>query len=178
MRHLVRDERGVARRSTRGVAFMWTILVAMPLMFFGLSMAVDFTRIIMAGREMRTATHAAALAGAYQFTPGKATLNAVAANDAAVETMCVTVDQGAIKNAVPGDSVVTPCSSGQAVSVTTKLLTTSTIQVTARYRVDDLLLVKYFDYGQQEHVVSRTAAVCDPSDTSGPTNGFCTRPTN
>lgn len=176
MRRLSRTHAGPFRRATRGVAFMWTILIAMPLMFFGLSMAVDFTRVILAGREMRTATHAAALAGAYQFQPGRAELDRAAARFAARETMCVSQQFG-VKNAVAASAGGSPCGPGfSSVSMTMTFPTASTMQVTTRYRVDGLLLLKYFDGEDSEYSVTRTAAVCDPRDSSGPTAGYCVRP--
>lgn len=177
MRRLVRDHTGRVRAGVRGIAFLWTILIALPLMFFGLAMAVDITRVVMAGREMSTATHASALAAAYQFNTGAATIHPTRARQAAVETMCVAVEHGAIKNAVPARTGTTPCVfGGGPVAVNVTLVSPQVVQVSARYRVDNLLLLSYFDYGTVDQEVTRTAAVCDPRDRSGPTGGYCTRP--
>lgn len=176
MRRVARDSSGSLRRSARGVAFLWTIVIAMPLMFFGLSMAVDFTRIILANREVSAATYAAALAGAYEFNSGQDTINLTRASAAARETLCVSFQQGAVKDAVPGERARAACAGGGSIAASVRLPTESSVEVTSSYRVDGLLLMKYFGYSEEDTVIRRTAAVCNPSDPSGPTAGYCTRP--
>lgn len=166
------------RRRARGVAFLWTLLIGFPLMFLGLAMAVDFTRVIITGRDMATATHAAALAAAYQFVPGEAEINPQAAQAAAVETMCVAQDQGGTQGTSPGQTWSVPCPFGGATSMHVSVTSPTTVQVTTNYTIDDLLLLSYFDYGTVEQTVTRTAAVCDPRDDTGPTDGYCVRPAN
>lgn len=179
MRRLTRNSHGVANRWARGVAFMWVLLIGFPLMFFGLAMAVDFTRIIMADRQMATATHAAALAGAYQFNPGKATINSANARMAAVETLCVAQEQGSVTLAEPGNAGLTPCPlGGGAVAAKVALIDAQTVRVTTTYAVENLLLLSYFDGDNPDRQISRTAAICDPRDTGGATNGYCTRPSS
>lgn len=177
MRRLVRTE-GAERRGARGAAFMWVLLIAFPLMFFGLSMAVDFTRVVIAGRQASTATQAAALSAAYQFVPGEARLDAVAARTAAIETVCVAQDEGALSLSDPGDGRVLCPSVGDSVAVAVRMVNSSTVEVSTSYRVSGLLLLRYFSYGDVDQVSTRTAAICDPTDTSGPTGGYCSRPEN
>ena len=177
MRRLTRTSHGVANRRARGVAFMWVLLIGFPLMFFGLAMAVDFTRVIMADRQMSTATHAAALAGAYQFNPGKATINAPNARAAAIETLCSAREHGATSLAEPGSSGRTSCPlGGGSVAATVTALSPTSVRVTTTYTVDDLLLLSYFDGKNPQREISRTAAICDPRDPAGATGGYCTRP--
>lgn len=179
MRRLTRNTQGVANRWARGVAFMWVLLIGFPLMFFGLAMAVDFTRVIMADRQMATAAHAAALAGAYQFNPGKATINAAAARSAAIETLCASSEQGATDLAVPGSRGLTTCPlGGGSVAATVAVVDTTAVRVTATYSVENLLLLSYFEGDNPERRVSRTAAICDPRDATGATGGYCTRPSS
>lgn len=160
----------------RAVAFVWTLLIAFPLMFFGMAMAVDFTRVVIVGRHMATATHASALAAAYQFEPGRARIAPVPAAAAAVETMCVAQDQGATSGAAPGDAWPVACPQGGSASVHVQVVSPTTVRVTSSYRVEHLLLLGYFGYGDVDQTVTRTAAVCDPRNPAGPTDGFCVRP--
>lgn len=178
MRRLVLNDSGLRRTWTRGAAFMWALLIAFPLMFFGLALAVDMSRVIIAGREMSTATHAAALAAAYQFNTGEATINPSKARQAAQETLCVARGHQGLKNTEPPhDSATVGCQYGGRVSVTTRLLDSRTVEVTSRFRVSNLLLLDFFNGQDSDQSVTRTAAVCDPRDTAGPTGGYCARPT-
>jgi Flp pilus assembly protein TadG len=166
-----------SRRGARGVAFLWFLLIGMPLMFFGTAMGVDFTRIVLGHREVATATHAAALAAAYQFTPGEATIDKDAAHAAAVETMCTASRERVMHVATPPTEAPS-CVGGGQVSVTTRFPTVSSVEVTSQYHVAGLLLMSYFGYGDSVQSVTRTAAVCDPRNASGPTGGNCARPTS
>lgn len=177
MRRLARGGDGALSGAARGVAFLWALLIGFPLMFFGLGMAVDFTRVIIAEREMATATHAAALAAAYQFNPGRATINAPNARAAAIETMCVAREQGAIRLSDPGMAHTAGCTfGGGSVSARVTLPSPTTVTVTTTYRLKNMILLSYFDVGSSDQSVTRSASVCDPRNASGATGGFCTRP--
>lgn len=173
----VRPNQARRRRDRRGIAFVWTLLVVFPLMLFGLGMGVDFTRVIITGRDMATATHAAALAAAYQFEPGAARISPEQALGAAVETMCVAQQVGAVDGTSPGASWTVACPGGGTTSVRVQVDSPTTVRVSVNYRVEDLLLLDYFGYDDVEQTVTRTAAVCDPRDATGPTAGYCVRPT-
>ena len=176
MRRVVRTESGLVRRGARGIAFLWTLLIGFPLMFLGLAMAVDFTRMVIAEREMSTATQAAALAAAYQFTPGEATIDPARAQLAGVETMCVANSVGETHNASPSTSWRAACPHGGQASVRVEMLSTTEVQVTSWYTVPNLLFLSYFGSSATEQKVTRSAAVCDSRDASGPTGGYCQRP--
>lgn len=175
MRQL-KPARGMVRRLRRGAVLTWTTVITIPTLFFAIGLAVDFTRIIIADREMATATHAAALAGAYQFDPGKRTINASNAKAAAQETLCVSQKQGAIRNSSPGASGRTACPQGGSIAASIAVQNRDTVRVTSRYRVNNIMMFSLFGVTQKDRTVVRSATVCDPQSTTGPTSGYCTRP--
>lgn len=175
MQRLVRPG-GVGSRWLRGAAFLWTVVVTVPVMFFAIGLGVDLTRIIMADREVSTAVHAAALSGAYQFNLGKVTLNAGRAKSAAQETMCVTQKNGGLSKSSAATRGRVGCSGGEPVSAAVVLKGSQTVRVTSTYRVEGLVMLKWFGVSNEDRSVWREATVCDPRESSGPTSGFCARP--
>lgn len=172
----------VRRRMAIGATFLWFGLIGMPALFFGAAMAVDFTRIIIAGREMHNALQAAALAGAYQFQdfsnggdPTK--VDATGARLAAHQTLAVAVQSGELH--------LTTMTVGQAEQVPVTLTSGGTsVVVRTTYSVDGLvfsdLLANIFGSGRgaanSGYQATATAFVCDPAVRTGPTQGFCVRP--
>lgn len=177
MRQLVRDQAGMTHWWVRGAAFLWTVVVTVPVMFFSLGLAVDLTRMIMADRQVATAAHSSALAGAYQFVPGRATLHSGRAKSAAQETMCVTQSHGGLEKVTAASKGRINCSGGGRVSAAVTVNTsTNKVRVTSTYRVEGLLVLRWFGVDSRDRTVWREATVCDPRDTKGPTSGYCTRP--
>ena len=186
---MTRPRRARARRRRRAVAFLYFTIVAMPLIFFSAAAAVDFTRIIIAAREVSNATAAAALAGAWQMEAGQASVNPTDATTAAVETYCAAERAGATHLSSPVGPART-CAGGGRAAVTVTLRDYrataggytaggyTTVEVTSRYRVDDLIFFSYFGGGSafEGPPVTRSASVCVPGDTDGATQGFCQRP--
>lgn len=178
-------------RGVRAVAFLYFTLVAMPLIFFAAASAVDFTRIIIASREVSNATAAAALSGAWQMETGKASVNSSEAVAAAVETYCVAQRSGAVHLSSPLEATAA-CPGGGPASVRVALkdyrataggLTSAgptTVEVTTRYQVDDLIFFSFFGAGRsfEGPPVTRSASICVPGDTEGVTQGYCQRPTD
>lgn len=168
--------RGMVRRLRRGAVLTWTTVITIPTLFFAIGLAVDFTRIIVADREMATATHAAALAGAYQFDEGKRTINASRAQAAAKETLCVSKQHGALRNSDPGRSGRSTCPQGGSIAASVSVQNRDTVRVTSRYQVNNLVMFSLFGVQEKERSVVRAATICDPQSTTGPTSGYCTRP--
>lgn len=156
----------------RGIAMLWFMAITVPVMFAGLGMAVDVTRITLAYRQMSMAADAAALAGAQQFAPDKAYLDTGAAHAAAVDSLCYSARVGAMPQARAGNSNQLQCGAGSASG--TISANTARVQVTANYRVPDLMFLGYFGVMQgKDSSVTRTAQVCVPGATA---LGACVRP--
>lgn len=165
------------RAGKRGAAFVWFCLVAIPVLFFALAMAVDFTRVILAGRQVGTATQAAAIAGAYQFKPGVAELDTGAAASVAADTYCWSAEVGGTP-LVRTDSTDS-CSGAKASARLEVLATSSSVRVTAHYQVKGLLVMDFFTSGgYHPPEVTREATICSSQDPTGPTGGNCYRPQN
>lgn len=177
-------------RGVRGVAFLYFTVVVIPVVFLSAALAVDFTRIIIAARETSNAAAAAALAGAWQMEDGVAALNASKSTAAAVETFCYAQRVGATHLAQPAGSGGHTCSGGGRADITVTLkdykatnggLTAggyTTVEVTARHKVPDLVFFNFFGAGRSftANPITRSASVCVPGDTAGATQGNCQRP--
>lgn len=163
---------------------MLFLLVLMPIMFIGLAMAADFTRMIISARQVSNSAGAAALAGAFQFRPGTTTVDETQATAAAVETYCRAEATGALKLSSPAGPSHISCPAADAGAPAAPISVTflnedTTVQVTATYHVTGLLFVKYLTGGGDfTGTVIRQAQVCDPRASNGPTNGYCVRPSS
>jgi Flp pilus assembly protein TadG len=134
------------------------MLVGIPLLFIGAGMAVDFTRVVVAARQVSNATEASALAGAFQFQPGKAQLDLPQARSIALDTYTRAQQAGQM-----------PLASNQSTAVSASA---TQVTVTTTYDVPALGFLHYF--GVQFHglQISRTAYVC----LAGTTSSECARP--
>lgn len=161
-------------RKAGGAVFVYFVLLALPAIWFGAALGVDFTRTIVAGRQMRSAAQAAALSGAYQWQNGETggdptKLDATSAMAAATETLCRAADAGVTHltnfdcNGDTFDVSVSP----DGTKVTVKV----------NYQVSGLVFVGLMaGSGTVGDEVSATSFVCNPA-LDGPTQGFCVRPT-
>lgn len=178
---------GFSRRARRGVAFIYFSLLAIPSFFFGAGLACDFTRIIIANRQMSNASQAAALAGAEQFQKDTNGLNKQAAINAAVDTFCRAMSDGGVRYSTPSGSS-TPCI---GVSMRTAPITVTVtnasggptgpltlVTVTANYKINGLTFTSWFtgSHSMQPKPIVHTARVCIPNDPTGPTHGMCAGP--
>lgn len=176
------------RNVLRGATFVYFALIAIPVMWFGSAMAVDFTRIVIAHRQVANATQAAALAGAQQFVVDAAEIDPEKSRVAARETYCVAVAAGQLpmvqargtsSSCVRGEGrvalTVTPIASGTSPTGTPTYMQ---VEVTSRYRVTGLLFGSFFGAKSTYDAdpVTRSAAICLPGVATGPTNGFCAKP--
>lgn len=193
MRRVTRQDAPARRltsaRGVRGVAFLYFTLVVIPIVFFSAAAAVDFTRIIIAGRETSNAAAAAALAGAWQMEDSVAAVNSSEAVSAAVETYCYAQQVGATHLAEPAGAGQACSGGGRAdISVELKDFRTTngglnaggftTVEVTARYKVPNLVFFSFFGAGRsfEANPVTRSASICVPGDATGATQGNCQRP--
>lgn len=175
------------RRSlARGVALTYFALIGMPTLFFAAGIAVDFTRIIVSARQVANATQAAALAGAAQFTPNAASIDRSRAITAATQTFCAARGSGALSLSQNGSGASRACTgrfAGQSATITVSPFSAPDgaavgVDVTARYRVNDLLFSGLFTSSDTTDTLSTTrrATLCIPGVVSGPTNGYCAHP--
>lgn len=185
---MIRLTRAQALRGhrARGVAFVYFALLGLPAFFFGAGLAVDFTRIIIAHRQVANVAQAAALSGAQQFTTDAATLNTSLAVAKASETYCAAQQSGALSLSSGAGSTGVRCTGMYAGAPATITVATAkdrtgaatTVDVTARYRVTGLIFTGFFgaDRSLTADPVTRSATICVPGDVTGPTNGFCAHP--
>jgi Flp pilus assembly protein TadG len=171
LRHQIERRRG---RGRRGVGIMWFALVSIPVLLFCAGLAVDLTRVVVAHREASNLASAAAVAGSYQFKPGKAELDPVKATAEAKRTWI----QGRTTY-----NAARLLESGEKVTYTVNdAATARRVNVHVEYKVTGLVFLHFFTtQSQQTYHVDRSAFVCvpgvaDPSDPSHDTDGFCTRP--
>lgn len=169
----------------RGITFLYFVLLAIPTFFVAAGFATDFTRIIIANRQVANATQAAALAGAQQYLPDTQGLDANKARAASVETYCVAQRSGETYLSTPASTSTHSCARGNPVSLDVKLPTIiaadgtslyQTVSVTSHYTVNGLIFVNFFGLSPNTNVlnVTKTASICIPGNTDGPTNGYCT----
>ena len=177
---LVRGRASTRARIAAGATFLYFGLIGLPALFFGSAMAVDFTRIIVAAREMHNAAEASALAGAYQFSTvgDPTTLDPAQAKSAAQDTLCTAARAGQLH--------LTTFTCADAQSMTPRLSADrTTVTVTVNYAVDGLIFVDTLSsmFGDDRgdtlggYQVSAKAFVCNPAAANGPTQGYCVRPT-
>lgn len=155
-------------RRRRGVGLLFFALVTLPVAMLCLTLSVDFTRMFLAARQVTSAAESAALAGAYQTTPGTSTLDESLAESIAEETFTVAGDSGVYHLASNSEPEITA--------------TTSRVTVAVTYDVAGLLFAGWFMDGNSETFnIERHADVCVPA-TSGTVDaplgspGYCTRP--
>lgn len=165
------------RSRRRGAAFLFFLLVALPLMTFGSVLAIDVTRMIVAAREASNVTEAAAVAGAQQFRPNYWSLDTARARQMAESSVDFSTqpDVGAMNSEVNRRVAVVsrPNSSyeGERVTVTVDY----TVRGLVFMPLLSLLTSSDNDATSMEFSVTRSADVCIPGRYD-PTGGSCVRP--
>lgn len=155
----------LARR--RGVGFLWFSLVALPFIFFAMTLSMDVTRLYLGARQVSNAADAAALAGAYQFVDagiGRAELNIPLAQDAARDTLRASIDAGVTRSVVVTSVRVAATDTAVAVSVDYDVRPISPLSAIFTGLILD-----------GSSTITRTAEVCIPGVTYA-TGGLCVRP--
>lgn len=174
------------KRTAAGVAFIYFTLLGIPVVFFGAGLAVDFTRIVVAQREVTNAVQAAALAGAEQYVPNEVAVDFPAARTAAVNTYCVAQSDGVMRLSTPSGPTTSCQNVGGSAAVTIEPIYSSNgsggtvvgVTVTARYTIKDLVFSNYFTGSRTAEAdpIVRSATLCIPGAADGPTNGYCVHP--
>jgi len=187
-------------RRVGAVTFIYFALVMLPVLTFSASLAVDFTTIIVAQRQVHNTAQAAALAGAQQFIVNSPYLDSSKAKAEAARTYCLGAWRGTMLLSqappksvprVPPTSCPPPSKKGAEASVAvTTSCTVGTgcpagaankISVTATFHIPNLVFTKLAimllgipttatDTGFK---IGESAAVCISSVADGSTNGFC-----
>ena len=175
----------LVRRGAAGAAtFVYFVLLALPTLTFSAGLAVDFTRIIIATRQVNNAAQAAALSGAQQFIANTQYIDAQGAKAAAERTYCVAITSGAtsLSSATGGAGISCPGGSAASIEVTTidagyqnGVAAASAVNVHASFHVTGLVFTNFWGMGStfDPAPVDKSAQVCVPGDNGGPTNGFC-----
>lgn len=171
----------------QGVGFVWFTLIAMPMALFSMGLATDFTRLVMAGHQMRNVADAGAVAGAWQTQVGQVVLEEPEAIAAAEGTVCRYWSE--IRGVSPSRTGAPVPNCSQTVTMTTTLIDENDptlefpgngyrgVEVSVEYEVRDLLIPSYFGIADDftDGVATKTARVCIPGDTDGFSNGYCDR---
>jgi len=160
----------MSRRSLhhrRGSGMLWFVAVTLPLLLVAATLSIDLTRLYLANRAVNHATAQAAISGASDFVPGRATLSSNASNNVRNTFHRANVD-GALRIATPTG---TP---DVAISDNNEKVT-----VEVEYRVDGLIFLGWVlgdpDSREVTLTATQSARVCVPGETTV-TGGFCTRP--
>lgn len=146
------------RRTRRAVTTLYFIMVALPFMFVGFTLAVDVSSMVTLNRSIRLAAETAAVAGSFQYNQnGDGQLDSAAAVAAARATFDQALSVGAVSSRIPRDSIVYQA---QVVNNSVRFTIVS-------YRMEGFLMLDYFLDGtspMQDGVVftgiSETAQVC------------------
>lgn len=161
-------QRGARRR--RGAMMIWFILIALPLMFFALSMATEVSKTLIVNRQVRHAAESSAVAGAFQFRSNgvndftaDGSLDVSAARNAASQTFTAARNAGAVR--------------GADIQNVTVIATATDVVVNVRYEIEGNRLLAWLS-GDEIGVIniSERAVVCVPGVTSNSTGGNCQRP--
>lgn len=161
---MLRRRGGAGQRRRRGVGFVWFLLVGMPVLLFAVAMAADMSRLYVASRQAGLVAEASAVAGAFEQTPGHATIDPGRAYSAAMDTVVANRSAGAM-------------SAGVMTGPAQVVSTSHSVTVTVNYRVDGLVVAQFFGATPHALAATRTADVCVPGAYL-PTGGSCTRPTD
>ena len=166
-------------RSRRAVGFIWFLIVALPILFFGAALAVDTSNTIVANRQVRLAAESAAVGAAWQIKADAAThtisIDAIAANTVANQTFTQAVSAGSLKKV----SVIST-----VVSINTKS-NPQTVTVRVTYRVNEDIFYSLLGTAPPNYSTHASAFLCRPDQAtsgvgggslSGTTGGHCVRP--
>lgn len=163
------------RRPRRGVGIIWFAGVTLPIILLATGLAVDVNTMAVAQNEASNLAYSAALAGAFQFAanpnPSTGLIDTSAGPAAALSTINAGEQAGAMA-AARVDQVPAPVISSIDYA-------NDEITVTITYHVTGLIVMGYFlgtGSNSPEQTVTRSAFVCIPGDSSGPTGGYCVTP--
>jgi hypothetical protein len=145
-------------RRRRAVTTLYFIMVALPFMFTGFTLAVDISSMVTLNRSVRLAAETAAVAGSFQYNQnGDGTLNQAAAVAAARDTFQQALAVGAVSSRIPRDSI----------SYDVQVSATSVKFNISSYTIKGFLSLDYFinglsptKNGVQFTNVSETATIC------------------
>lgn len=165
--------RRARRDRRRAAALLWFLIVALPLMYLGMALAVDVARIVMVSGQAANVAEASAVAGAFQFRTGTATLDRTAARNVGMTLAQLSYSGGNVNGSL---------ASVPDVRVLSNSYGTERVTVTVRTSVDTVLLGTVLnllsgDPGATTITLSatRSADVCIPNRYT-PTAGYCARP--
>lgn len=151
---------------------LWFACVTIPVLFFSAGISVDLTRIVVAKREASNLASAAAVAGAYQFEPGKPYLDRERAKAEAERTWEYgrrAGDSNAARLLERGERV--------RVDLGGSYFSPTVVEVRVDYTISDLLFTRYFlQEDEFDYSLTRRAFVCVPEEAEDPTAGYCVRP--
>lgn len=156
--------RTIARRSSRisrtrrAVTTLYFIMVSLPFIFVGFTLAIDISSMVTLNRSVRLAAETAAVAGSFQYSQnGDGTLDQAAAVAAARATFENALTVGAVSSRIPRDSITYQA---QVSSNSVRFTVTS-------YKIEGFLMLDYFLDGTSPtrggvrfSGVSETASVC------------------
>jgi len=185
-------------RRVGAVTFIYFALIMLPVLAFSASLAVDFTQIIVAKRQVANTAQAAALAGAQQFIPDTPYVDSAWAKTEAIRTYCLGAQRGTMKlsqaTAAATGRVSCPADRDAGTTTTTVNVAVSTqdaygvnadvnavrVEVHATFRIPGLVFTKFVVLllgvhptaaGGDEFEVTESAAVCTkPAPVPSPLN--------
>ena len=167
-----------APRRRRGVGYVWFCVVGLPLFFLAGAMAVDFSHVIVAHRQVTLAAEAAAEAGSFQVRNGQ--IDAGLADSVATRTfaqeMFPSVDPGTF---VTPSGAAASDSGMQGVTVTefAETLNGDAVDVSVTYQLDQQIFGGFFGLlSPVTYTTSAEAFLCNGA-ANGPTSGHCVLPT-
>jgi hypothetical protein len=149
---------------------IWFVLFALPVLFFGLSLATEVSSMLIINRRVRLSAESAAVAGAFSFRqagPDDMTVDGTLDEPQAQAIARATFDAARNAGAVKGAEI-------DFVAVSTS---PTRVEVRVTYRFEDTPILDFLGAnGVGQVSITEVAEVCIPGDASGPTGGACQRP--
>jgi hypothetical protein len=159
------------------VGLIWFVGITLPVIFFSFALAVDVNSLVVAQTEMSNLAYAASIGGAHQIVVDPSPSNGMIDPTLGPQVALTTIQDGVTVGAVSTATDI--------VAATPQLSSygnyaNDEITIKISYVVPNLTVLGYLlgagSTNSPTYSVTRTAFVCVPGDSTGPTGGFCVTP--
>lgn len=159
-------------KKRKGVAFLFFVLIMLPVLLAALGLSTDFGRLIIAHRQAADTADSVALAAAHGFNNSSGGLTASpnlnATNSKAYATQTFIAAVG-----TPSSGSMLSATESPKLSSVTLSKSNTQVQVTVSYKLTGFIIVDYFT-GKRNNLtfdVTRTAEICSSANAD-----FCAYP--
>lgn len=162
-------------RTRRGAMLVWFVLIAVPMLFFSISLSTEISQTLIVNRKVQFTAESAAVAGAFQFRYS-------GADDFSVDGRLDRGRAGSVARQTFNAGVAAGSTRGAHIVNSWPEVTDHQVRYVVQFEHTNQRVTRWLSrwLGNEQQLgvvtIRETAVVCRPGTTSGPTGGNCQRP--